>query len=151
MGYIERNLADGERIIYKTRLHWVIFVWLGFYLLLACIAFFAGFEVAMYIFTAVTLLMGFFLVSTYPLSEFAVTNRRVIGKVSAPNVSRYLDVPLIEICSVEFKRGLLGNFLNYGNIIITDRQGKKHRNTGLPTEFYRQLNARLERNQRILK
>jgi hypothetical protein len=150
MGYVERSLADGERIVYKTRLHWIYFVWFGFYLFLACITFVAGFEVAMRIFSALTLILGFVLVIIYPLSEFAVTNRRVIGKL-AGRLPSYLDVPLMEIRDVEFRRGLLGNFLNYGKLLITDRHGKGHRQTGLPLEFYRQLHARLERNQRILK
>ncbi len=26
MGYVERHLLPGERVVYKTRLHWVLFV-----------------------------------------------------------------------------------------------------------------------------
>ncbi|HEX4995055.1 MAG TPA: hypothetical protein VFX87_08810, partial [Methylomirabilota bacterium] len=37
MGYVERHLLPGERVLYKTRLHWVLFLkaWL---LLLAGVA-----------------------------------------------------------------------------------------------------------------
>ncbi len=27
MGYIENNLMNGENILYRARLHWVVFIW----------------------------------------------------------------------------------------------------------------------------
>lgn len=27
MGYIEKNLVPGEKVLYKTRLHWIVLIW----------------------------------------------------------------------------------------------------------------------------
>ena len=34
MGYIDRHLMPGERVIYRTRLHWKLYLWPGLLVLL---------------------------------------------------------------------------------------------------------------------
>src|SRR3954467_4461396 len=151
MGYIEDSLAPGERVVYKTRLHWGLFVWPGVFSVLTYISFVSDFGILRQIFQALALFTAIYFPALYLLSVFAVTNRRVMGKLLNGRVSRYTEVSLMEIRDVEFKRGLLGKFVNYGSVVITDRHGKKHRYGGLPTEFYRQVHARLARMRRILQ
>lgn len=35
MGYIEQNLIAGEKVVYQTRLHWIIFAWPAVFLVIA--------------------------------------------------------------------------------------------------------------------
>ena len=150
MGYIERNLADGERIVYKTKPHAVIF----------CIAFLWALPVSLAAFLlgqsdlaevclGLAVAIGLCLVAWRSLSEFAVTNRRVFGKYLKDY--SYPDVSLMDAITAEFRPGFLGSLFYYGTVVIIDRRGGKHEIGWMPTEFYRQIQARLARNERILK
>ncbi len=39
MGFIEENIMDGENVIYRAKLHWVIFLLPGVFLLLFLLLF----------------------------------------------------------------------------------------------------------------
>jgi hypothetical protein len=64
---------------------------------------------------------------------------------------KHPEVPLIDLHAVEFKRGKLSGLFDYGIVIITDRNGDHYDFPGVPSEFYRQIQMRAERNERILK
>ncbi len=149
MGYIQRSLADGERIVYRTRLHPVIFVWPVLFFLITYTAFKSGFDIIAQIFLGVALIAGFGFLLIYLTSEFAVTNRRVFGKIGGWP-PRCLEVPLIELREAEFKPGLLRSLFDYGTLIITDREGRRHKFSGVPAEFYEHVQARNERARRAL-
>jgi hypothetical protein len=150
MGYVQRSLAPGERIVYRTKLHPVIFVWPILFFLIAGVAFKSGFEVAAQIFFSLALLTTFLVVETYLRSEFAVTNRRVMGKNAAGYVPMYPEVALVELRTSKFKTGLLSSLFDYGTVVITDRQGGRHKFSGVPAEFYEHVQARNERARRAL-
>ena len=80
MGYIESNLLPDEKIVYKARLHWIIF-WKPFALIVLGIVF----VFIQPIVAAIVIAIGVFaLISPivdYATSEFGVTNKRVIIKV----------------------------------------------------------------------
>jgi hypothetical protein len=153
MGYIQRSLADGERIVYRTKLHPVIFVWPLLFLLLTYAAFTRGFDVMRQVFLALTLLTGFW-ASMYWFSEFIVTNRRVLGRIPPGRwlnaLPDYVEVSLIEVRAVEFKPGLLGRLFDCGTVVVTDAQGVRHKFPGVPAEFYEHVQARDERARRAL-
>ena len=79
MGYIQANLLPDEQIVYKARLHWVIF-WK------CCALVFLGaiFLLIQPIVGVVVILIGvlgaLWPIMAYSTSEFAVTNKRVISK-----------------------------------------------------------------------
>lgn len=151
MGYIERSLADGERLVYRTRLHPVIFVWPPLLLLVAYLTVRSGFEALGVLVQMTALIGGFLAVSTYLRSEYAVTSRRIFGKFAWGRVPEYPEIQLIEVNAVEFKRGLLAVFFDYGTVVLIDRQGVAHEFSGVPKEFYRQAQARDERIRRVLR
>ncbi len=154
MGYVERSLADGERVVYRTRLHWIGFVWLIVLFLLTYAAFISAFDIMTQIFLVLTSIIGLWVPLMYLFSEFALTNRRVISRVMPGRFSRLPDcdeVPLIELRAVEFKLGVLGRLFDYGTVVLTDRQGVRHEFHGVPGEFYKQVEARDARVRRILR
>jgi len=150
MGYIQRNLAEGEHIVYQTKLHWVAFVWPPFFFLMAYAAFKSGFDIFAQIFLGAALIAGFGFLLIYLTSEFAVTNRRVFGKIGG-RPPRYLEVPLIELREAELKRGILGSFFDYGTVVITDRAGVRHKFPCVSTQFYHHVQARDKRVRKVLR
>jgi len=79
MGYIEKHLLDGEIVQYVTRLHWKVFI-----IPVALVLIFAvplmGAVSNIFI---ILMCIGIILVPYYKrkLSEFGVTNKRVIIKI----------------------------------------------------------------------
>ena len=142
MGYTRLNLADGERIVYRTKSHRIVFLWPFVFLLASLAALLGGFKIPAGLFLALALLAGVWVFFSYLRSDVAVTNRRVVGRFA---------VDLIEIRDVEFKPIILGLLFNYGTVVITDRRGARHEFSIVPGEFYKQVEARDARVRRILR
>jgi len=150
MSALERNLAGDERIVYRTKPHPVVFVLPLPFILMSLLCFAAGFVISAWYFMLSALVFVFVSFFVYVRSEFVVTNRCVVGRVARGN-PEYREVPLIELSSVEFNLGKLSRWFDYGTVVITDRQGGRYEYPGAPTEFYRQIEARAARIQRILR
>ncbi|HWC01620.1 MAG TPA: PH domain-containing protein [Methylomirabilota bacterium] len=132
MGYVERHLLPHEQVIYKTKLHWILFAkpalvtllglalgvtlgvlmrteWLGYASLLVI----AGGLVWNAI-HAVELLT----------SEFAVTTTRLIFKVGL--IGRYTTELLLgKVESIGVQQTLIGRLLNYGDLVVTGTGGAR--------------------------
>jgi hypothetical protein len=151
MGYVQRSLAPGERIVYRTKLHPVIFVWPSLFILASVAAFVTEFLVAAWVFLAVAAAAGFVILRICWRSEFAVTNRRIFGKIRSGADPEYEEVALIEVQDAVFQPGVLGRVFDYGAVIITDKQGRTQKFSGVPKKFYDHVQTRDERVRRILR
>ena len=136
MGYVERHLLPGERVLYKTRLHWVLF---ARPLLVTLIG--AGLRVAVrYLdaqpeaarwagwiglgIMAIGLLWGFVHWVELRTSEFAVTTTRVIFKVGL--VARYTtELLLTKVESIGVQQSLTGRILGYGDLTVIGTGGTR--------------------------
>jgi uncharacterized membrane protein YdbT with pleckstrin-like domain len=132
VGYVERHLLADEHVLYKTRLHWVLYLKpLLLTLVGAALAFalaqvadppwlwYAGVAVAGV--GAVWWLVRWIEVMT---SEFAVTSMRLIFKVGL--VARYTtELLLAKVESISVTQGLPGRMLNYGDLIVTGTGGAR--------------------------
>ena len=132
MGYVERHLLPDERVLYKTRLHWVLYLksmlvtLLGVVVALALTqvseprwAWYGGVAVA--VAGALWWLVRWIELRT---SEFAVTSMRLIFKVGL--VARYTtELLLAKVESISVTQGLLGRMLNYGDLIVTGTGGAR--------------------------
>ena len=149
MAYFDHYLADGERIVYRTKEHPATFSLFSFWLIIISFAgFLGGLEDLSEICLGLAAVFAIYMFLLRLLSDFVVTNRRVVGRnlIASPT-----EVPLIEIRDVEFKSGILSSLFDYGTVVITDSQGAKHKFPGVPGEFYRQVQARDARVRRILR
>lgn len=136
MGYVERHLLPGERVLYKTRLHWVLFARPALVFLIG-----AGLTVAVRYMEAqpeaarwagwiglgimaIGFLWGFVHWVELRTSEFAVTTTRVIFKVGL--VARYTtELLLSKVESIAVQQSLTGRILDYGDLTVIGTGGTR--------------------------
>ena len=132
MGYVERHLLPNEQVVYKTRLHWILFARPTLVTLLGIVI-----TVALGVVTRVEWLwyaslllvvagLGWGAVHAVELltSEFAVTTTRLIFKVGL--IGRYTTELLLgKVESIGVQQTLLGRLLNYGDLVVTGTGGAR--------------------------
>jgi uncharacterized membrane protein YdbT with pleckstrin-like domain len=132
VGYVERHLLPNEQVLYKTRLHWILFlkpalVLAGGAVLAALLAqvpdspwlWYAGGAVM-----AAGAGWGAVQLVAHRTSEFAVTTTRLIFKVGL--VARYTtELLLSKVEAVSVRQGLAGRLLNYGDLAVTATGGTR--------------------------
>ncbi len=130
MGYVERHLLPNEQVIYKTKLHWVLFAKPGLLTLLGLVITVAlGVATRMewlWYASLVVILAGVVwgLVEAVELltSEFAVTTTRLIFKVGL--IGRYTTELLLgKVESIGVQQTLVGRLLRYGDLVVTGTGG----------------------------
>jgi uncharacterized membrane protein YdbT with pleckstrin-like domain len=122
VGYIEENLGAGERVTYRTKLHWTVFVSLKALLTLFILPLVAR-----------------------ATSEFAVTNRRVIIKVGL--VSRKtVELKLDKVESIGVDQTIPGRIFGYGTIVVRGTGGTNEPFRGIarPLDFRKAVNEATE-------
>ena len=136
MSYVSENLMPNEKVYFKARIHPAIFIpailciGLGLLLFLAT---FIGSSGDRGIFITFSLcVFGIFLLSAVVLAldapiamhttEFAVTNRRVIGKVGLFR-RHTLEILLSKVESVAVHQNLAGRMLDFGTVVIVGTGG----------------------------
>lgn len=150
MSYLDDHLLAGERIVYRARLHWTIFlssivvvllgIGLGILLQVVEPAYsFAGLALA-----GVGLLLAIGPAVRYVTSEFAVTDKRVLGKVGF--VERESDETLLsKIEAIAVDQGVLGRILGFGTVTITGTGGTQEMFPRIsePLEFRRKIQSQI--------
>ena len=156
MGYVERHLLPDERVLYKTRLHWIM-------LFRSCLLVLVGLAVVAaswwaqgsspswgYAQTGLRYLGGaltgagvlWLLVHYVEMmtSEFAVTSVRLILKVGL--VARYTTELLVsKVESIGVGQSLGGRLLGFGDLTVTGTGGAREvfRRVKDPIEFRNQV------------
>ena len=150
MSYLDDHLLTGERIVYRARLHWTIFltsivvvllgIGLGILLHLVQPAYsYAGAALA-----GVGLLLAIGPAVRYTTSEFAVTDKRVLGKVGfVERESKETLLSKVEAIAVD--QGVIGRILGFGTITITGTGGTQEffPRISEPLEFRRQIQSQI--------
>jgi uncharacterized membrane protein YdbT with pleckstrin-like domain len=127
MSYIDGNLLDGEQVVFRTRLHWLLFmapVLLTVFVLLPIAwLLFAG---SWSSFAWIPLSIAFFIFLAAFIkqqsSDFAVTNKRVMIKVGVFH-TRSVELLLSKIEAIIVDQSLMGRMFDYGDIIVTGSGG----------------------------
>jgi uncharacterized membrane protein YdbT with pleckstrin-like domain len=151
MSYLDDHLLAGERIVYRARLHWTIFLTsiivvllgIGLWILLRTIGepsySYAGLGLA-----GIGLLLAVGPAIRYVTSEFAVTDKRVLGKVGF--IERESDETLLsKIEAIAVDQGIIGRMLGFGTLMITGTGGTQEVFSGIadPLEFRRQIQSQI--------
>jgi uncharacterized membrane protein YdbT with pleckstrin-like domain len=150
VSYIDDHLLADERIVYRTRPHWIMFAGplsLGVAGLVLGIALQVFQRDYWYVGAAVMVLALVFAVGPwlrYISSEFAVTNMRVLARLGL--IQRHsLETLLTKIEAIGVEQDLTGRLLNYGTITLTGTGGTRETITQIPAplEFRRQVQAQI--------
>lgn len=160
MGYIEKNLVPGEKVLYKTRIHWIVLVRpLLFGLLLGA----AGVALlitdsyarlqgiqhqAMTIGATALLVFGGIVIGAGLMrrsaTEVAVSNKRVLIKTGLYS-RRSIEVMLPKVESIAVDEPALGRMVGYGSVTIRGTGGtfETFHLIAHPNEFRRQVQQQL--------
>jgi uncharacterized membrane protein YdbT with pleckstrin-like domain len=143
MSYIEKNLMNGENILYRARLHWVVFFWPVIWFVVAIVFFSRGGDVAVTvgrIFILIGIAKAISSYISFSTSEFAVTNQRVIAKVGFIRRNS-LEVLLGKIEAIQVNQDILGRILGYGSITVSGTGGTRDpfHNISNPLELRRKI------------
>ena len=124
MSYIDDNLMSGEKVIYRAKLHWVVFLTPIIFAVIALMFFAGGGEtVALGTFLLfIAIIWGIVRFITIKTSEFGITDKRVIIKVGWIRRNS-LETLLTKVEGIQVKQGILGKILNYGTIVVTGTGG----------------------------
>ena len=144
MSYIDRNLIEGERVVYRTRLHWLVFAMpiLVTVVVLLPAAWFLFENANWQSFAWVPLVLALLVLLPAFVkrqsSDFAVTNKRVMMKVGVFH-TRSVELLLGKIEAVAVDQSLTGRLLGYGDIIVTGSGGTTETFSGIqsPLNFRR--------------
>jgi uncharacterized membrane protein YdbT with pleckstrin-like domain len=125
MSYVENNLIQGEQIVYRAELHWIIFIW-------PVIFSFALIGVPW-------LIAAIFQKKT---TEMAVTNKRVIIKTGIIS-RRTIEMNLSKIENIEVNQSIIGRIFGYGIITIVGTGGthEPFKNVSQPLDFRKSVLA----------
>jgi uncharacterized membrane protein YdbT with pleckstrin-like domain len=150
MSYLDDNLLDGERIIYRAHLHWTIF---AVSILIVLIGAALGIVLYLYqptywwlgaIVGGIGLLLGLGPLIRYVGTEFAVTNKRVLSKTGF--IQRESDETLLsKVEAIAVDQGILGRVLGFGTVRLTGSGGTEDAFAGIsqPLEFRRQIQSQV--------
>lgn len=169
MGYIERHLIAGERILYKTRLHSVAVL---FPMILALL-FLAGASACLYeamaerqnggedpkvlagagiVLLVIAGLTGAMAIMKRNATEMVVTNRRVLIKTGIMS-RRTIEMLLARVESIVITEPFFGRMLGYGSVVIRGTGGtpEPFHLIANPTEFRRHVQEQIEAGQADLR
>jgi membrane protein YdbS with pleckstrin-like domain len=150
VSYLDDHLLAGERIVYRARLHWTIFLTaiivvllgIGLGILLQLVE--PAYALAGAALAGVGLLLAIGPAIRYLSSEFAVTDKRVLGKVGF--IERESDETLLsKIEAIAVDQGVLGRILGFGTVTITGTGGTQESFPTIsePLEFRRQIQSQI--------
>jgi uncharacterized membrane protein YdbT with pleckstrin-like domain len=163
MSYVESNLTPNEKLVYETRLHWIVM--LG-HLFTAFLLFVLGVVVLYYAQTATNTDQqtvhalqggGIFLLCLAAVvvfmgilrrraTEIAVTNRRLVVKTGIAS-RKTIEMLLNKIESIEVKETTVGRVLGYGTIAVIGTGGtmEPFPRIARPLEFRSQVQQQIEK------
>jgi uncharacterized membrane protein YdbT with pleckstrin-like domain len=147
MSYIDRNLIAGERVVYRTRLHWLLFAApvLFIVVVLLPLAWFMA-NGRWQDFAWVPLVVGLLVllpaIVKRQSSDFAVTNKRVMMK-SGVVTTRSVELLLGKIEAIAVNQGFFGRLFGYGDIVVTGSGGTREAFSHIqgPLEFRRAVQS----------
>jgi uncharacterized membrane protein YdbT with pleckstrin-like domain len=132
MGYVDKHLLEGERVVYRAKLHKIIFMPP---LALAIVG---------AAFLLVALLIAFPRFIRYATSEFAVTNKRVIVKIGLI-YRQTLELVLTKVETIRVEQSIMGRIFDFGTIVVTGTGGTKEpfKDIASPLQFREQVQSQL--------
>jgi len=164
MSYIDKTLMANEKIIYRTRPHWIIFSPAAGWAILTLAILMIGpftkpgqwsfgtghkfYSVLATITLVLAIINALIAYIEYISSEFGITNKRVLIKVGLIRRDS-LEIMLRKIESIQVMQSIPGRILDYGMIIIAGTGGSKDRFKFIPSPLNFRKTTQEQIEQRI--
>jgi uncharacterized membrane protein YdbT with pleckstrin-like domain len=150
MSYLDDHLLAGEQIVYRARLHWIIFgasiatIALGIVLAIILQTTQPGYGYLGLGLVGIGLLLAIGPAIRYVSSEFAVTDKRVLAKHGFIE-RESIETLLSKVEAIGVDQGIVGRVLDYGSITITGTGGTEESfpRISRPLEFRRQIQSQV--------
>ena len=122
--YTEQSLINEEIIIYRAKLHWIIYLGsvITFLISIFCLRlsdseddFLGNLGASLIVWSIIQLIITLIVVRT---SEFFVTNMRVICKIGFIR-RKSVELFLTKVESISVDQSIIGRILGYGSVVIT--------------------------------
>jgi uncharacterized membrane protein YdbT with pleckstrin-like domain len=149
MTSIEKNLLADEQILFRTKKHWIIFFGPAAWVIVAIIFAFNSNPWIMMAALApagAALILGIGKWLDYITSDFVLTNKRVMMKEGF--FTRHTnELRLATVSNMNVNQSLIGQFLDYGTVIISPFGGREDIFTEIarPFEFQKQVQMQLDK------
>jgi membrane protein YdbS with pleckstrin-like domain len=132
---MNEDILENERVVYQTRLHWVLFLGPAMLIILGGLSFPAKGLKAL-VLVAIGIVWGFISYIKFNRSLIRVTNQRVLIRVSFL-VRKVYSISLSDISYVDFYQPSLGAMLNFGKVTLVHSRKFKSvfRMVSSPGEF----------------
>jgi uncharacterized membrane protein YdbT with pleckstrin-like domain len=147
LSYIDRNLIAGERIVYRTRLHWLVLLpplLISVIVLLPLCWYLAQGENRSLAWIPLLLAALILLPAIIKRrsSDFAVTNKRVMMK-SGVFTTHSVELLLNKIEAIGVDQSFIGRLFGYGDIVVTGSGGTHEAFSNIqgPLEFRRAVQS----------
>ena len=142
MSYIDETLLPDEHVVYRTSLHWIIFL-RPVVVILVGLALLIAFRKVPLVGAPILILGVLLLIAplvAYWSTEFGVTNKRMIVKAGFIR-RRTLELLLRQVEALSVEQSLSGRMLDYGTITLSG--------TGGVREVFQRVREPLELRRRI--
>ncbi|MGD0707264.1 MAG: PH domain-containing protein [Anaerolineaceae bacterium] len=146
MGYIEKNLVDGETILYRAKISWATFIFpiLLLIILIWMCSKFSPFLVVLSVLFSIYLILQILLIIT--TTEFALTNRRIIAKKGIIR-QHSIDMMLGQVESIKVSQPIDGRIFNFGTVTVVGSGGTEEffKSISNPLELRKQVNNQISK------
>jgi len=148
MGFIDENLMQGESVIYRTKLHWIEFLFPALVLIVGFLSLAYPDKSVAKFFIIIAIILVIRSLVIYLTSEFGITNKRVLIKTGFLNRQSH-EILLNKTEAIEVSQSVLGRSLDYGTITIKGTGGSKDPFSGIvsPLEFRKQAQEQIAKTE----
>ncbi|MEJ2716598.1 MAG: PH domain-containing protein [Deltaproteobacteria bacterium] len=141
--YIESILRDNEQLVYRAKLHWIVALWPLLFVVLSvpvtALSRTAGLALLGQLWMGFASIWVAASVIDYLISEMAVTDQRIVGKVGFFK-GKLIDTELSRIEEIVVTQGAVGRALGYGSLVVRARREPELRiHRLLDPERFRQM------------
>jgi uncharacterized membrane protein YdbT with pleckstrin-like domain len=137
MSYIDDNILPDEKLLYRTRKHYVIFLQPALWTVAAVFFFVNSNDYivkAGLVFAAIACVFWLTALLNYGFSEFAITDKRILMREGF-FLKHINDTRMTTIANIEVNQNPLGQILNYGVLIIKTYGGSDDPFMDIPKPF----------------
>jgi uncharacterized membrane protein YdbT with pleckstrin-like domain len=147
MSYIDDNLTAGERVLYRAKLHWIVFRRPVIWLLIALVFWKNGSQevsVVEWVALPLAIVSAITAYIHYTTSEFGLTNKRVLVKIGFIRRNS-LETLLTRVEGILVNQGIFGRLLGYGSMTISGTGGSKEpfHKIAHPLEFRKRVQEQI--------